>query len=210
MRPSSSPSSASPDCIRALSSASCARCSSVGAPRMEEEERRRSAWADSTSLRSRRARTSSSRISSTGAASCLSSAPRRKWSGSSRRAWRGITRQPPRRRSGAWWAGGCPPAPGVAPRGGEGGAPPAVAPPDDRPAPSGVLQWAHGGEEQHVADAGTVGEQHHQAVDTDAETPGGWHAGLDGPQEVLIQGLGLGRAQITLARLLLEAGALVD
>ena len=39
-------------------------------------------------------------------------------------------------------------------------------------------------EEDHIADASRIGQQHHQAIDADPETTGGWHAMSKRPNEV--------------------------
>jgi hypothetical protein len=54
-----------------------------------------------------------------------------------------------------------------------------------------------------------VGEQHHQAVDADAEAAGGRQAVLEGPQVVLVDGHGLVVAGVLLRGLVLEPGALL-
>src|SRR3990172_8689195 len=41
-------------------------------------------------------------------------------------------------------------------------------------------------EENHVADAVAVRQQHHQAVDADAQPPGRWHADFQRPEEFLV------------------------
>ena len=46
---------------------------------------------------------------------------------------------------------------------------------------------AQGREQDDVADAGAVGQQHHQAVNPDTASPGGRHAVLEGAHKVMIE-----------------------
>src|SRR6218665_780472 len=46
-------------------------------------------------------------------------------------------------------------------------------------------------EQDHVPDAGALGQQHHQAVDADAATPGGGHAIFERAHEVMVMEHGL-------------------
>ena len=55
---------------------------------------------------------------------------------------------------------------------------------------------AQGREQDDVADAGAVGQQHHQAVDTDAATSGGRHAVFEGAHEVGVVEHGLVIARV--------------
>src|SRR5256885_11073054 len=50
-----------------------------------------------------------------------------------------------------------------------------------------LLFAAQGREQDHVADAGAVGQQHHQAVDADAAAACGGHAVLEGTNEVVVE-----------------------
>src|SRR4051812_27612950 len=68
---------------------------------------------------------------------------------------------------------------------------------------------AHSGEKHNFADRLASAQDHHQAVDADADPPGGRHAVLEGAHVVLVVGLGLLVALGLVASLLLEAGALL-
>src|SRR6218665_994880 len=46
-------------------------------------------------------------------------------------------------------------------------------------------------EQDHVPDAGAVGQQHHQAIDADAAAPGGGHAIFERAHEVMVMEHGL-------------------
>jgi hypothetical protein len=46
--------------------------------------------------------------------------------------------------------------------------------------------WAQRREQDHVADAGAVGQQHHQAVDADAAAAGGRHAVFQRAHKVVV------------------------
>src|SRR2546430_2461920 len=76
-----------------------------------------------------------------------------------------------------------------------GGTPP--TPPGRGAAPSALLHLRRstalpeGGEEDDFADGAAAGQEHSEAVDADAEATGGWHAVLQGNEEVLIGELGL-------------------
>ena len=63
--------------------------------------------------------------------------------------------------------------------------------------------------QQHIADRGRVGQQHHQAVDTDAFAGGGRHAVLQGAHIVLIVVHGLQISGILFRYLLAEALGLI-
>jgi cyclophilin family peptidyl-prolyl cis-trans isomerase/HEAT repeat protein len=65
-------------------------------------------------------------------------------------------------------------------------------------------------EQQHLLDRGIVGEQHHQAVQADADATGGRHAVLQRAQEVLVDEHGFVIAALLQFQLLLEALALID
>src|SRR5690554_737256 len=59
------------------------------------------------------------------------------------------------------------------------------APHTRQPAGAASLHlWPHGGEQQHIADRGAVGQQHHQAVDADALAGGGRQAVFQGTHVV--------------------------
>ncbi len=73
-----------------------------------------------------------------------------------------------------------------------------------------VTQRLHRGEEDHVADGVGVGEQHHAAVDADAQAARGGQAVLQGVDIVLVHHAGLVVAHLTQGQLVLEAAALVD
>ena len=72
-----------------------------------------------------------------------------------------------------------------------------------------VLQGLHGGEEQHIANGGAVGQQHHQAIQAKAQSARGRHTILQGVDKVLVH-LGMDTLGLTLGHLSLKAGALVD
>ena len=57
-------------------------------------------------------------------------------------------------------------------------------------------------EQDHIADAITARQHHHEAVDANADAPGGWHAVFQGEEEILIDLLHF------FAGLVLEPGAL--
>src|SRR3954470_3412923 len=68
---------------------------------------------------------------------------------------------------------------------------------------------AHGWKQHDFADRAAPAEQHHQAVDPDADPTGRRHAVLEREQEALVERLGLLVAGGRMAALLLEAAALV-
>ena len=72
-----------------------------------------------------------------------------------------------------------------------------------------LLDRLHGGEEQHVADGGAVGQQHHQTVEAEAQAARGGHAVLEGVDEVLIH-LGIDALRLARGNLLFETAALID
>src|SRR5690606_16395869 len=67
-----------------------------------------------------------------------------------------------------------------------------------------------GGEQNHLADVGLVGQEHHQAVDSDSEATGGGHPVFQSLQEVLVDGVSLVVAGGTGLHLALESPPLVD
>ena len=74
-----------------------------------------------------------------------------------------------------------------------------------------LIQRLHGGEQQHVADGGGIGQQHHEAVDAKAQAAGGREAVLQRGDVVVVDlrggvgVLGLGGCQLALeARLLVD------
>jgi hypothetical protein len=69
---------------------------------------------------------------------------------------------------------------------------------------------SQGGKQDHVPDVMGVGDQHHQPIDPDAQPPGGWHAVLEGTEEVFIERMGLGIPRHPGRGLFLESGPLVD
>ncbi len=68
---------------------------------------------------------------------------------------------------------------------------------------------AQGGEQDHVADAGAVGQQHHKPVDADAAATGGRHAVFEGADEIVVEIHGLVVSAVLGFHLGLEAGGLV-
>src|SRR5262249_5361860 len=65
-------------------------------------------------------------------------------------------------------------------------------------------------EEDDVADAILVGEEHHETLNTAAKAAGGRHANLKRLKVVLVEHLCLVVAALALARLVFEAGALIQ
>ena len=72
-----------------------------------------------------------------------------------------------------------------------------------------LLQRLHRGEEQHVADGGRIGEQHHEAVEAEAEAARGGQAVFQREDEVLVH-RGVGALRALGGDLLFKALALVD
>ena len=69
----------------------------------------------------------------------------------------------------------------------------------------------HRGEQQHIADGGAVGEQHHQTVHAEAQTARGGQAVLQCVHVVVVHlCLAVGLDGLTLGHLTLKAALLVD
>ncbi len=85
------------------------------------------------------------------------------------------------------------------------------APRRKKSARSGFLSrsGAHRGEEDDLAHALGAGQQHHQAIDSNADAAGRRHALLERADEILVVGLGLLVAPLQLGRLLIEAATLL-
>ncbi len=73
-----------------------------------------------------------------------------------------------------------------------------------------VNRFAHGGEQDNVADRLLVSHQHRQAIDADAQAAGRGHTNLQSLQEILVEHLSLVVALAALAHLVLEARALIQ
>ena len=70
--------------------------------------------------------------------------------------------------------------------------------------------WLHRGEEQHVADRNTVGQQHHHAVDANADAACRRHAVFERGEEILIDVACLLVSGSLHRGLVFKASALVD
>ena len=74
-----------------------------------------------------------------------------------------------------------------------------------------LVEGLHCGEQQHVPDGGGVGQQHHQAVHTEAQAARGGQAILQRGDVVVVHlGLGVGIQSQTVGNLLFKPGLLID
>ena len=74
-----------------------------------------------------------------------------------------------------------------------------------------LVDGLHRREQQHIADGGAVGEQHHQTVHAEAQTARGRQAVLQCVDVVVVHlCLALGLQRLALGHLTLEAALLVD